>query len=125
VLRYNPDLKRLARHLRKQGTLAEVLLWRHLRGRRRGGVAFYRQKPVDAFIVDFLAPELMLAVEIDGDSHQFKGQEDFERQGKLETLGIRLLRFADRQVKANPDGVVQVVDDRTADWRKQNPNKNG
>jgi len=53
----------------------------------------------------------MLAVEIDGDSHRFREQEDIERQRKLEALGIRFLRFSDRQVKTNIDGVVQEIDD--------------
>ena len=111
MLRYNPNLKRLARELRKRSTLAEVLLWRHLKGRQRHGVDFHRQKPIGEYIVDFFAPELMLAVEIDSDSHRLKEREDIERQRKLEVLGIRFLRFTDRQVKTNIDGVVQEIDD--------------
>ena len=111
MLRYNPNLKRLARELRKRSTLAEVLLWRHLKGRQRHGVDLHRQKPIGEYIVDFFAPELMLAVEIDGDSHQFKGGEDVDRQQKLEAMGIRFLRFTDRQVKTNIDGVVREIDD--------------
>ena len=110
MLRYNPKLKSLARELRKLSTLAEVLLWRHLKGRQRCGVDFHRQKPIGEFIVDFFAPRLMLAVEIDGDTHRFKGAEDAERQRKLEAVGIRFLRFSDREVKANADGVAQAID---------------
>lgn len=122
MLRYHPDLKRLARQLRKQSTLAEVLLWRHLKGRQRCGVDFHRQKPIDEFIVDFFAPELMLAVEIDGDSHQFKGREDLERQLRLEALGIRFLRFSDRQIKTKIDSVVKAIDDWIEDSRGQHTN---
>ena len=111
MLHYDPELKRLARQLRRQSTLAEVLLWQHLKGRKRCGIDFHRQKPIDQFIVDFFAPGLMLAVEIDGDSHRFKEQEEIERQRELEALGIRILRFSDRQAKTNIDGVVQEIDD--------------
>jgi very-short-patch-repair endonuclease len=49
-------------------------------------------------------------VEIDGCSHKLKGPEDETRQRRLESLGIRFLRFHDREVKTNLDGVVQAVD---------------
>jgi very-short-patch-repair endonuclease len=123
MLRYDPELKRLARQLRGQSTLAEVLLWRHLKGRQRCGIDFHRQKPIDKFVVDFFAPKLMLAVEIDGDSHQFKGGEDLERQKKLEALGVHFLRFGDRQVKTGINHVIQAIDDWIGVWEKQQKNQ--
>ena len=60
--------------------------------------------------MDFFSHELMLAVEIDGKSHKLKGPEDEARQKKLEALGIRFLRFDDREVKTNLDGVVRAID---------------
>lgn len=109
-LRYDPALKTLARELRNKSTLAEVLLWKHLKGRQRRGCDFHRQRPVDRYIVDFFAPKLMLAVEIDGDTHRFKSDEDAERQRRLESLGIRFLRFGDLETKQNTLGVVAVID---------------
>lgn len=79
-LPYNPRLKAVARELRNRSTLAEILLWEHLRNGQRRGYDFHRQKPIDEYIVDFFAADLMLAVEIDGDSHAFKGAEDEARQ---------------------------------------------
>lgn len=40
----------------------------------------------------------MLAIEIDGVSHLGKEEYDKERQAKLESLGIRLLRFEDYEI---------------------------
>jgi very-short-patch-repair endonuclease len=119
MLRYDPKLKPLARQLRRQSTLAEVLLWQHLKGRKRCGIDFHRQKPIGQFIVDFFAQKLMLAVEIDGDSHRFKNREDIERQRELEALGIRFLRFSDRHVKTRIDYVIQAVDDWIRAWEQQ------
>jgi very-short-patch-repair endonuclease len=99
--------------------LAEVLLWQHPKGRKRRGIDFHRQKPIGQFIVDFFAPKLMLAVEIDGDSHRFKGLEDIERQRELEDLGIRFLRLDDRHVKTRIDYVIQAVDDWVRAWERQ------
>lgn len=109
-LRYNPRLTALARELRKQSTLAEVLLWQCLSKRQRGGHDFHRQKPVDEYIVDFFAPRLMLAVEIDGSSHKLKGAADEARQRNLEELGIRFLRFKEMEVRRDLDAVVQAID---------------
>ncbi|MFZ5497414.1 MAG: endonuclease domain-containing protein [Verrucomicrobiota bacterium] len=83
--------------------------WRQLKAGQRLGFDFDRQKPVDRYIIDFLSHELMLAIEIDGDSHTPKGPEDDRRQERLESLGIRFLRFDDKQVKTNLDGVVLAI----------------
>jgi very-short-patch-repair endonuclease len=109
-LPYDPALRMLARELRNNSTLSEVLLWKQLRGGQRLGFDFDRQKPVDRYIIDFFSHELMLAIEIDGDSHKLKGHEDEQRQQRLESLGIRFLRFDDEQVKANLGSVVLAID---------------
>ncbi len=41
----------------------------------------------------------MLAIEIDGESHIKKNEEDQIRQQRLESLGIHFLRFSDHDVK--------------------------
>jgi very-short-patch-repair endonuclease len=110
ILPYNPILKELARGLRASSTLSEVLLWKHLNGRQMLGHDFDRQKPIDNFIVDFFCNELMLAIEIDGDTHNYKAARDDERQRRLEALGIQFLRFADRDVKQNMEGVISVIE---------------
>ena len=80
---------------------------------------FHRQKPIDEYIVDFFAVDLMLAVEIDGESHGLKGPEDEERQRRLEALGIRFLRFEDSAVKSDTDAIVQAIDN----WIEANEQK--
>ncbi len=86
IIPYDPKLKQLARELRNKSTLAEVLLWKHLKGKQIQGYDFHRQKPLDQYIVDFFCSELMLAIEIDGDSHDYKEREDQRRQNRLESL---------------------------------------
>jgi very-short-patch-repair endonuclease len=109
-LPYEPHLVPLARQLRRRSTLAEVLLWRELKGRQRRGYDFHRQCPIERWIVDFFAPELMLAVEVDGLTHDFKADEDAVRQRRLEALGVRMLRFGDREVKRDPAWVAGQID---------------
>lgn len=86
------------------------MLWQQLKGAKRGGCDFHRQKPVDEYIVDFFAADLMLAIEIDGESHDLKGRRDEARQRRLESLGIRFLRFDDALVKSDLDAVVRMID---------------
>ena len=88
IIPYNPKLKELARELRKNSTLSEVLLWLKIKGKAMG-VEFHRQVPIDNFIVDFYCHELMLAIEIDGNSHDDKQDYDQNRQQILENFGDR------------------------------------
>ena len=69
IYHYNPKLKQRARQLRNNSTLSEVLLWNELKNGKMKGKDFHRQKPIENFIVDFFCPELALAIEIDGTSH--------------------------------------------------------
>ena len=109
IISYNPNLKELARQLRKNSTLSEVLLWQYLKGKQMLGYDFDRQKPLDNYIVDFFCNELMLAIEIDGDTHNYKIERDIKRQKRLEASGIRFLRFTDEDVKENIEGVVMMI----------------
>ncbi len=110
-LPYNPILRERARELRKNMTLAEILLWKQLKGKQRLGHDFHRQKPIDEYIVDFFCLDLMLAIEIDGRSHDHKRERDEARQRRLETLGVRFLRFWDSEVKSDMAGVVARIDE--------------
>lgn len=73
------------------------------------GYDFHRQKPIGNYIVDFFCEELMLAIEIDGVSHDEKYYCDIKRQKELEKFGIRFLRFQDIDVKRNLEGVLVMI----------------
>lgn len=105
-VRYNPRLKQIARTLRKNMTLSEILLWQQIKGKQLLGYDFHRQKPIDEYVVDFYCPLLKLVLEIDGDSHDGKEDADRIRHEKLESLGLTVLRFWDADVKSNVDGIV-------------------
>lgn len=98
ILQYNPELKSLAQKLRKNSTLAEILLWKNIKGRALG-YEFHRQVPIDEFIVDFYCHELSLVIEVDGYTHDYNFINDELRQKRLESLGIKVIRFTDHDVK--------------------------
>jgi very-short-patch-repair endonuclease len=108
IIPYNPKLKELARELRKNSTLSEVLLWLKIKGKVMG-VEFHRQVPIDNFIVDFYCHELMLAIEIDGSSHDDKQDYDQNRQLILENLGVKFIRFRDIDVKQSMGWVLEEL----------------
>ena len=78
IIPYNPSLRDLARKLRKTGTRAEIYLWREIR-KKRLGVEFHRQVPIGDYIVDFFCHEIMLAVEVDGFSHNIEEVMDKDK----------------------------------------------
>ena len=111
ILPYNPKLKNVAQMLRKNMTLSEILLWKEIKGKQILGYDFDRQRPIDNFIVDFYCKDLMLAIEIDGDSHLNEDVKinDMIRQKRLEDLGVRFLRFEDMDVRDNIDAVIEEI----------------
>jgi very-short-patch-repair endonuclease len=113
-------LKELAKQLRQNMTLSEVLLWKKLRNKQMLGYDFDRQKPLNNYIVDFYCRELMLAIEIDGASHNNEDvyNNDIQRQKELEKLGIRFLRFNDAEVKKSMSEVLRIIQY----WIEENKN---
>ena len=111
---YSPKLKQLARNLRNNSTLSEVLFWKEVRSKNLLGYQFLRQKPIGNFIVDFYCPKLKLAIEIDGDSHDnYKAsQKDKMKENYLLKLGINLIRYDDHDIKSNIQGTI----DHLIDW---------
>ena len=95
-----------ARHLRRESTDAERLLWFHLRDRRLG-VKFRRQQPVGPFIVDFLSLEAAVIVEVDGSQHQ--ETVDASRTRFLERRGFRVLRFWNHDALVRTESVLEVI----------------
>ena len=98
-----------ARRLRKPLTPLEAMLWRRLRGGQIGGFKFRRQHVIGPYIVDFCCAEVGLVIEVDGDSHTEQEEYDEERTNYLKYLGHSVIRFTNRDVLHNMDGVLEVI----------------
>lgn len=119
-IHYNPALTEKARENRKNPTPAEKRLWfEALQDKRLGGLKFTRQKPLDEYIVDFYCAELMLAIEIDGDSHAEQAEYDEQRTMRLNQLGIAVIRYGNRDVIENLAGVYDDLTRRLEERKKQ------
>lgn len=111
MLPYAPRLKPLARKLRHGMSDAERMLWQRLRRKQLHGVQAYRQKPLGRWIVDFYLPAAHLVVEVDGSQH-FTPEavaRDAVRTAALRRMGLRVLRFDNRQVLLETDAVVEQI----------------
>ena len=73
---------------------------------------FLRQKPIDNYIVDFYCAELLLVIEIDGDSHAASVEYDAERTKILESLGLAVVRYTNDEVLSNIQGVYDDLWDK-------------
>ncbi|WP_299098602.1 endonuclease domain-containing protein [uncultured Winogradskyella sp.] len=118
IIPYNPKLKILARQLRKNSTLPEVLLWQNIK-QRAYGVQFHRQVPMLEYIADFYCHEIGLVIEIDGDSHEYSFLYDVKRQKEIEAYGVTFLRFSNEEVKKNMFSVLLVIEEKVKELTEQ------
>ena len=109
IIPYNPKLKEYARQLRNNSTYTEIMLWNYLKGRQMKGYDFDRQRPIDNYIVDFYSKDLMLAIEVDGESHYGNEKRDEKKDKRLNELGVTVLRFDDMDVVHNLDKVLDSI----------------
>ena|SRR5438045_3244572 len=107
-----------ARDLRRDSTDVEMKLWQKLRNRQLG-VDFRRQHPAGSFILDFYAPSLGLAVELDGGQHADAAQikSDDARTRWLAQHGVTVLRFWNSDVLGNLSGVLEVIAAKAAELK--------
>jgi very-short-patch-repair endonuclease len=108
-----PDKKSLRQKLRHNATPAEKSLWRSLK-KSGVGAKFRRQHGVGPYVLAFYCPEHRLAIEIEGGIHNdvLRSEYDAERQSWLESQGIRVPCFKNRELLEMSEHVVGII--RTA-----------
>jgi len=116
-----PDIIKIAaRNLRKNMTDSEELLWDRLKSKKTG-YRVIRQSPIYVFtedlwldryiIADFYCPEKKLIIEIDGIIHSLKDIYllDREKEKLLTQAWYFIIRFDNREVQTNIDGVLNTI----------------
>ena|SRR3989344_2212612 len=101
----------LRKKLRNNPPIAEVILWRYLKGSQLKGYKFRRQQGIGNYVLDFYCPILNLAIEIDGDSHFNRKADvrDHARQKYIESQGITMIRFTNTEIYKNLDSVLEII----------------
>jgi len=104
-------------------TLGEILLWNQLKDDKLWGFDFDRQRCIDNYIVDFYCKDLMLAIEVDGSYHSWEevSVKDNERQVKIESFGIMMVRFSEADVKNDMVNVIRAIEGKIIEIIKMKP----
>ena len=106
----NQTLLERAKKMRREATPPERALWRHLKSDQLGGAKFRRQVVIGQYIADFACrTPVLLVVELDGDTHGAQEEYDAERTRFMESKGYRVLRFTNRDVLQNVEGVLEAI----------------
>ena len=94
-------------------TEAEKILWIELKNKKIFNIRFRRQHPIDIFIADFYCHKYKLVVEVDGNIHSEEEvkERDDGRSHDIEKLGIKILRFTNKEVMTD----IQTVKHRILD----------
>jgi very-short-patch-repair endonuclease len=107
---YNPKLVDRSKKMSREMTKAERKIWFELLSNKQLlGYKFIKQKITFNYILDFYCSELMLAIEVDGESHDRKIEYDKVRDDFLKASGIKVLRFRNDEVLVNLEGVRRVL----------------
>jgi very-short-patch-repair endonuclease len=100
-----------ANELRNNMTKAEKILWEELNNKEIFKSRWKRQHPVDIFVVDFYCHKYKLAIEVDGEIHLNEEihERDDGREHDIEKLGIKILRFTNREVFEDIESVKKRI----------------
>ncbi|MBC7557216.1 MAG: class I tRNA ligase family protein, partial [Chryseobacterium sp.] len=108
-----------AKKMRHEATKEEDILWQALRNRNLGD-KFRRQHLIEDYIADFVCLEKKLVIEVDGDYHNEKEQQEADnlRTQYLDAFGYEVLRFNNKEIEDN----LEIVIDRIKFGLKDNSN---
>ena len=107
----SPMIFELAKKLRNNVTATEMILWGRLK-EKFPKVKFRRQHPVSLYIADLYCHSKKLIIEIDGSIHDSveAKKNDAERQKNLEELGLKVLRFTNKEISMNLESTLQEIE---------------
>lgn len=106
------DQKEKRRELRNSMPNAEKILWERLRRRQIKNKRFLRQYSVGKYVIDFYCPEIKLAIEADGDTHNSSEEIEYDkyRQSEIEVFGIKFLRIKNDEIFGNIEMVLKKIE---------------
>jgi len=101
----------LAKKLRNHVTNEEMILWGMLKD-KFPELKFRRQHPISNYIADLYCHSKKLIIEIVGSIHNIKEvkMNDEQRQKDLENLGLKVIRFTNKEIRNSLDQVIQIIE---------------
>ena len=112
---YGKKINQYAKSMRRAMTPEERRLWYDFLSKHP--YHFRRQQPCGGYIIDFYAPTLQFAIEVDGSQHfsQDEYARDAERTTYLRERGIHLLRFTNQQIRRDFAEGCSAIENAIAD----------
>ena len=96
--------------LRKAGMRGAAVLWNYaLEGDQLNGHQFIRKFRVEEHKIDFVCPELKLAIEIIQNSNISTDLRKNEKYSFLEKQGYKILKYTDSEITSRIDDVVSDI----------------
>ena len=110
------------RELRNNSTPEEAVLWTQIKSRKIKGYKWRRQHPIGIYILDFYCPKAKLCIELDGAAHYtYSGErEDSIRTSFLNSKGIKVIRFENRLIWDNIEGVIDIIEQELENKQRGN-----
>jgi very-short-patch-repair endonuclease len=107
----NKSLRNRSTELRNDSTKQENHLWYDFL--RKCCMQFYRHRIIGNYIVDFYCPKAKLVIELDGSQHYEKEAAEYDsvRTEYINSLGLQVIRFSNKDIDDNFAAVCQVVEE--------------
>lgn len=109
--RISGETRSRAKALRRDLTVPEQRLWKHLKQLKPLGFHFRRQAPIGVYVADFVCLSAKFVIEVDGHLHGSPGAaaHDARRDAYMNNEGFRVLRVSNSEIVRNIEGVVETV----------------
>ncbi len=106
----NNKLLNIAKILRRNMTRHEKHLWYDFL--QHYPIKIYKQRIIENYVADFYCCKARLVIELDGSEHYTTHGElyDTARTEVIEKYGLRVLRFSNKEVDDNFEGVCRMID---------------
>ncbi len=101
-------LRSARRLLRNKLTPEEAILWNLIKNNKLGH-KFRRHHRAGNFVMDFYCATKRFAIELDGSQHLDNIECDQERTNYLESVGIKVIRFWNGEIKNNLNVVIMKI----------------
>ena len=96
--------------MRKKMTPQEGVLWHTYL--KKYPIKIFRQKIIGNYIADFYCSHAKLIIELDGSQHFEENSIEYDkiRTDYFNSLGIKVIRFTNNEIKQNIDSVCMMID---------------
>jgi len=122
IIKSNSKLAPRAHSMSRNMTKPEQILWFKILSKKQLlGYKFTKQKQVFNYILDFYCSKLLLAIEVDGDTHASQVEYDSQRTTFLNSMNIKVIRVNNVDICNNLPGIYDYLSSQIKNLEKEEP----